>query len=180
MKVKPLSQSVIASMRETFTYEPDTGHIIRVKAEDHRRRHLIGKPCGSVSKTTGYIQLTHHKRSYMAHRVVFVLMTGEWPTDVVDHINRCKTDNRWANLRLCNRTESSTNISISRRNKTGVRGVQYWPERDRWIAMIHANGKKHWLGSFKTKEEAVAARIAGGLKHHGEFPGEVIKSEAAR
>lgn len=175
MKIKTVGQDVIASMRETFRYEPETGHVIRIKPEDPRRSNRVGKPAGHINKNDGYMQMLHKGKSYLVHRVVFALMTGEWPTASVDHINRNRADNRWSNLRLCNHTESSTNISVSRRNKTGVRGVQYWPQRDRWVAMIHAHGKKHWLGSFETKEQAIVARIEGGRRIHGEFAGQIFK-----
>lgn len=175
MNIKPLPPEVISSMKETFRYEPETGHIIRLKADDYHRSHLIGKPCGCVSNTTGYVMMTHHKRTYLAHRVAFVLMTGEWPISYVDHINRCKTDNRWENLRLCSHAQSSTNISLPKNNHSGARGVYFYPGRNRWVSFLSVGGKRIWLGSFLTQQEAIAARIAGGERHHGEFAGELVK-----
>lgn len=42
-------------------------------------------------------------------------MTGDWPTQEVDHINRNKTDNRWYNLRDVPR-------SVNQKNRTNLGG----------------------------------------------------------
>jgi hypothetical protein len=40
---------------------------------------------------------------------------------------------------------------------SGVRGVSYVPDRDKWDAKISYNGRRVRLGRFATKEEAAAA-----------------------
>lgn len=40
---------------------------------------------------------------------------------------------------------------------SGIRGVSYVPDRDKWNASIGYNGRRVRLGHFDTKEEAAAA-----------------------
>ena len=49
---------------------------------------------------------------------------------------------------------------------TGV----HWRKRDSvWFATIGINGKQKWLGQFKTKEEAIKARLEAEYKYYNEF-----------
>lgn len=70
----------------------------------------------------------------------------------IDHINRNKLDNRKSNLRIIAHWENSHNRSKG----TGVRKPK---GRNKWYAQIYVNNKRIHLGCFKTKEEAMNARI---------------------
>lgn len=62
------------------------------------------------------------------------------------------------------------------RNKSGYVGV-YWVDRDqRWKAYIDFCGKRYWLGAYVSKEDAIAARIAGENQLRVEI--EQIKNES--
>jgi hypothetical protein len=79
-------------------------------------------------------------------------MTGEWPEGVVEHINRVRTDNRWANLRpQLNRL----NRAEYRNNTSGVKGVSWSKHRRKWIAEIGAKVKREAFSKF---EDAVRTR----------------------
>lgn len=74
----------------------------------------------------------------------------------VDHINRNRLDNRKANLRFLTPQENTWNIGTGKKNKSGVVGVS--TQRGKWVATIGDNGKKHYIGIYNTKEEAIQAR----------------------
>lgn len=88
---------------------------------------------------------------------------------VVDHINQNKADNRKGNLRLCSRSENNMNRPLFSSNKFGIAGVYYETGRGRWVANIVCNHKRTTIGRFKTKEEAVVARLAKEAELFGEF-----------
>lgn len=73
---------------------------------------------------------------------------------VVDHINGDPLDNRRSNLRLVPHAINCMN-SKNRKNKSGLRGVA----KKRWgyEAHISINNKLHYLGTFKTADEASEA-----------------------
>jgi hypothetical protein len=90
----------------------------------------------------------------------------------IDHINGDKLDNRRANLRVVTPSVNQVNRKRTNRNNTsGVRGVDFAPSVSAakpWRAQITSQGKNHYLGLFRTKEEAVAARKAAEVKFYGE------------
>ncbi len=88
---------------------------------------------------------------------------------IVDHISRCKLDNRKSNLRVCSAAENHKNTKLSIKNTSGYRGV-YWSKiRQKWIAEITINYKGINLGGFYTKAEAAKVRNEAALKYHKEF-----------
>lgn len=121
----------------------------------------------------GYNQLCIDGRSYRAARVAWLWVTGEWPPETVDHRNRDRTDDRWANLRLATVTENLRNQGPQKKNRTGYRGVCFLPRDGRYRAMLQSqvNGRKSgiFIGMFDTAEEASAAYLRKAAEVYGEF-----------
>nr|WP_227662621.1 MULTISPECIES: AP2 domain-containing protein [Listeria]UCK61648.1 hypothetical protein pLIS47_00086c [Listeria ivanovii]UCK61773.1 hypothetical protein pLIS50_00086c [Listeria seeligeri]UCK61913.1 hypothetical protein pLIS52_00066c [Listeria seeligeri] len=57
------------------------------------------------------------------------------------------------------RISSISNKKIRSDNKSGHTGVAF--KDNKWVARICVSGKEHHLGTFNTKEEAIAARKKG-------------------
>lgn len=64
----------------------------------------------------------------------------------------CKENCRWASLEL-----QSINKGLFSNNTSGYAGVSKTPY-DSWVAVIHSKGNTIYLGSFKSKEDAINAR----------------------
>lgn len=104
-------------------------------------------------------------RLYLAHRLAFLYMTGEFPQFQVDHIDRTKTNNRWANLREATGAQNKQNTKHSMpRNTTGLLGVSR--SLKRYIARIQSGGKSIYLGTFQTALGAHAAYRKAKKIHH--------------
>ena len=54
-------------------------------------------------------------------------------------------------------------------SKSGVTGVFYDQSKDRWRAEIMFQGKRHYLGRFRTEQEAVDARKQAEIQMHEPF-----------
>ena len=92
---------------------------------------------------------------------------GERPLDkTLDRIDGTKNYSQ-SNCRWATTTEQARNVSISRRNTSGVLGVHYRASRKKWGATIGLNGKCKDLGSFDKKEDAVTARKQAVEKYWG-------------
>jgi len=94
----------------------------------------------------------------------------------IDHKNGNKLDNRRDNLRICSHAENSKNRKIQVNSTSGYKGVTLHVEHlpsgniyKNWTARITHNGKRIYLGGFKTPEEAGAAYAKKALELHGEF-----------
>ena len=148
------------ALKEALDYNPDTGiftwrHRDRVPKTINTR--FAGKPAGRVNVRHGYLELTVNYVMYRAHRLAWLYMTNEWPTDEIDHINRDKLDNRFCNLREATRSINSRNRAVMSNSQTGVKHVSYdsrlvSPYRVR----IRRKGQKINFGSYDTIEEAKA------------------------
>ncbi len=102
------------------------------------------------------------------HRQILGLAPGD-PREG-DHIRTKRTlDNRRSNLRIATHAQNGCNIEMRRRNTSGIRGVHKHPLANRWQAQIRANGKRIYLGLFKTKRAAAQAYREAAKLHHGEF-----------
>lgn len=135
-------------LRANFAYNPETGEIFRTTGE---RPGRVGHDGGAT-----YLQVCFGKKTLLAHRLAWVLMTGQWPRGQIDHINGDKADNRWANLRDVTPMENSQNMHRAKRNnRAGTLNVSKY-RSGKFIARLYRNGRSTYLGSFDTPEEATA------------------------
>jgi len=126
-----------------------------------------GTPAGR-SSVRNHKQIMIKGRAYGYHRIVYYLAYGVdsvgWE---IDHINGDPSDNRPENLRLADESQNKWNTGCQKRCKSGLRGIRarFWGASTRWEARYR--GK--YIGSFATKEEAIAAWEKVVKPHAGEF-----------
>lgn len=96
------------------------------------------------------------------HRFIVDAKKGE----TVDHINRDTSDNRRCNLRIITQQENSYNFSNYKTNTSGVQGVTWKKNNNKWCAQIQANKKKIHLGLFDDLEDAKNAYNDAKIKYH--------------
>lgn len=142
-----------------YHYLPETGEFFNAKGR------LVG------SYTRKYGRIFTKKGTLSLSRLAVYLMTGEWPKGEVDHINGDTHDNRWINLRVCNRGQNAKNRRKYVTNRSGYKGVYTSQHKDTvyYHAKIQADGKAIFLGSFPSAEEAHAAYCKAAIHHHKEF-----------
>ncbi len=105
-----------------------------------------------------------------AHRVAYEFCFGPIPVGkVIDHICHNKGCVNPLHLRLCTNSENVRNQKLHRDSTSGLKGV-CWSKKDRkWRAQIAKDGRRFYLGDFRSKEEAHAAYCEAAKRLHGEF-----------
>lgn len=154
-----------ARARKILAYDKQTG-VFRWRIA--RPRRPVGSIAGAIN-ARGSRLIWIDGQAHYASRLAFLIIDGEWPPEFVDHRNHNRADDRWSNLRKASRTENNRNRRCQRSSSTGLKGV--FPSRSgrRFRAAITVDGKRKWLGYFKTPLEASAAYRRAALEHHGEF-----------
>ena len=152
-------------LRELLHYDPETGHFTWIK---HRGRVAAGSRAGSI-RGEGYEQIMLGGKAYQSHRLAWLWTTGEWPATQVDHRNGMRNDNRWENLRLASHAENQWNTGVRADNASGFKGVSRPRGRAKWQAHINEGGRRKYLGSFDSPEEAAQVASAARQATRGEF-----------
>jgi hypothetical protein len=152
-------------LRELLNYDPNTG-IFQWRVD--RWRIKAGETAGCL-KTAGYVYIRVDGGQYLASRLAWLYMTGEWPVNTIDHRNGDTADNRWDNLRAADHSQQNANRRGRVDSLSGVKGVRYDARVGRWRARIKKNGKEQSLGSFATAADAQAAYARRARELHGEF-----------
>lgn len=157
--MKTLTQEKLKSLLD---YDPDTGVFTWKATRGHARK---GAPAGRVFNE-GYILISVAGKEYLAHRLAWLWMTGGFPPNCIDHINRVRTDNRFSNLRLATVAENSQNVREPG-NQAGATGVCQVGNRFR--ARIRVRNVEIHIGVFATKQEARDAYLEKKRELHGHF-----------
>jgi hypothetical protein len=124
-------------------------------------------PAGSVAGSLGqegYRVINFKRKIYLAHRVIWVLMTGEQPPDLLDHRDTDRANLRWANLRPATVSLNGANARQKSGHKKGAR-----KRGRRFVSTISFQGRSIYIGSFASEDEAHAAYLAKAKELFGEF-----------
>lgn len=157
--MKTLTQEKLKSLLD---YDPETGLFTWKITRGNARN---GATAGRLVNE-GYTMIGVGGKEYLAHRLAWLWMTGGFPPDCIDHINRVRTDNRFSNLRLATVAENSQNMREPG-NLAGVTGVCHCGNRFR--ARIAFKNKTIHIGLFATKSEAHAAYLEKKRELHSHF-----------
>lgn len=170
--MKPLCDLTAEFVRSILRYDEATGQLFwRDRADIPARinKRLAGTKAGCVAGPRGYIVIGIRGRVYLAHRLVWLIVTGEWPAGGLDHIDGNTLNNRFSNLRESDQTANNGNMRVPRHNRSGFKGVYRDRANGRWAAMIQYRGKKNFLGRFASAEEAARAYDRAAVEIYGEF-----------
>lgn len=159
----------IEYLHKRLRYEPETGKLFWRDCEEMPewwRARYAGTEAFTPDDGRGYRSGAIGGVKFKAHRVIWALHTGEWPSDQIDHLNGFRDDNRIINLRVVTSKENNRNASMQRNNTSGVCGVYWHKAAGKWKAQITVDGSYKHLGLFTAFEDAAEAR-AEALRQHG-------------
>lgn len=141
------SNLTVERLREVLDYNSNTG--IFIWKIDRKKTAMKGTTAGATNGS-GYRQISVDGEVYLAHRLAWFISFEEWP-ELVDHINRDRSDNRLDNLREVSQSINIHN-SANKPSKSGFRNAR--KVGNRYQSEIKVMGKSIHLGMFDTAEEA--------------------------
>ena len=146
-----------AALKSILDYDQDTGAFTwKVRLA---RRTEIGAVAGTINNR-GYIIITLYGKRYLAHRLAWLHIHGEFPLESIDHINGNVADNKLSNLRNVTQSANMQNQRNPRSDNTsGFLGVTYSKRNNKWQASIKLHGKNKTIGLYKTAELAHQAYL---------------------
>ncbi len=157
-------------LKAQLTYSPETGEFWWIESRKGRK---MDRPAGTISNF-GYriIMLNGHR--YVASRLAWLYMTGRWPAEECDHINRIRSDDRWVNLREASRSENAMNTQTRSDNSSGHRGICWDSQKLKWKVQISVKGEKRIQRHFSDFDSAVNFYRDTALSLFGEYEAEEI------
>lgn len=164
----PETSVTAETLRTILKYDPETGVFTRLTStKAYGGKREIGSVAGLLCPN-GRWYIGIEGRRYAAHRLAWLYMTGDWPSEV-DHRDADPLNNRWLNLREATRAQNNSNVKLKSHNTSGIKGVCWDKKRGLWLAQIAVNKRHMHLGRFASKDDATDAYRRAAFKHHGEF-----------
>lgn len=144
-------------------FEYKQGHLYW---KEKKGRRTAGSLAGT--KAQRYWQTCIDYVLYRNHRLIWVYHNGPCEGSI-DHINGDTFDNRIENLRECSSTQNQYNRKKSKSNTSGVKGVGWSAQKQKWRARIIVDGREFHIGFFDTLKDAECAIFQKRQQVHGVF-----------
>lgn len=142
-------------LMKCLEYNPETGIFIwKLRAA---AAITVGQIAG-CQRPDGYLAITLSGKQYLSHFLAWNYVHGDPGELEIDHINRIRSDNRIENLRLLNRSQNCMNVGMKKSNKSGVAGVFFHKQSQRWEFCARVNGSNKTIGRFARIEDAIHAK----------------------
>ena len=134
--------------------------------KSRKGRRIAGTLAGTASNH--YHQICINYTLYRTHRIIWAYHYG--PSQLsIDHINGNSFDNHIENLRECTNAENQYNRKKSKNNASGVKGISWSKQKQKWRGRILFDGKEFHIGFFEKLQEAKKAIEQKRTILHGVF-----------
>ena len=152
-------------LRDRFEYRD--GVFTYRKQVGNRR---AGQVAGCLHRVLGryYVHVTNPawgRKLFLRSRLVWLWHTGALPCSELDHINGNQADDRIENLRDAGQAENMKNLTLYKKNKTGLHGVWWRDESQKYQVRIGVHGKLICLGHFDNLLDAACARKSAETRY---------------
>ena len=117
--------------------------------------------------SNGYKYIIINEKHYLLHRVNYYIHNPEWDiydnskNNLIDHIDRNRSNNHISNLRVANHSENHQNRD--------AKGYSYNKTTNKYHAQIKTNGIQKYLGCYDTPKEAREVYLKYKKEHHSYY-----------
>ena len=142
----------LESLRAKLFYDQETGVFTWTdKATPAQKGKVAGQ-----AMLSGYYRLGFEKQDYYQHHLAWYYVTGLWPQEQIDHIDRNRGNNAFANLREATNQENAQNSKVG----------QVYKYNSKWAAQLTHNGQLIYLGVYACFGKALKIRNAKKRELH--------------
>ena len=165
--------------RQLLDYRAETGELIwKVRALEmfahckHPARACavwnakFGGAIAGCAREDDYWVVRIINRLYLGHRIIWLIVYGEWPQDELDHRFGVEKGDKIDNLRPATRSQNMQNCKMRSDNKSGHIGVSWSKAASKWGARIKIGNRYTHLGLFDDPKDASLAYLEAKKKHH--------------
>lgn len=153
------------NIRLYLSYNADTGVFTWTKSPSNC---VTAGNVAGVRRKDGYVKINFKNKAYLAHRLAWWYVHGEFPTDILDHIDRDKSNNKITNLRVSSKIKNAQNINVNNtRAVSGLAGA--FKARTAWSSKLKIGDTLIRLGTFKTPEDAHKAYMKAKQELHKDY-----------
>ncbi len=152
-------------LRSQLLYKSETGEFWWIATQKGRD---LSRQAGTFNNF-GYRVIMLNGHRWVASRLAWFYMTGNWPVNEIDHIDRNNSDDRWSNLREATRSENACNTGTRSDNSSGHRGVTWDRQKLKWKVQISVKGGKRIQKHFRNIDDAVSFYKSKAQELFGEF-----------
>ena len=110
------------------------------------------------------VKVDGKQRTELLHRIIIGTVGKE-----TDHIDGDGLNNQRSNLRVCTHGQNMRNRKVQCNNQSGVKGVTFEKNSNKWQTRICIEDQRIYLGTFTCLEDAAKAYDAAAVKYHGQF-----------
>jgi hypothetical protein len=126
-------------------------------------RYYKGKNIAIVKTGDSYLSVVLYKdgakKMWLLHRLVATtFLENEYDKKYVNHKDKNKHNNCVDNLEWVSAIENNCHMQQHRNNTSDYPGVYLHIDKKKYKSQINHNGKRFYLGTFDTEQEAYAAR----------------------
>lgn len=156
-------------LKSRLLYSPKRGKFYWILPPKNKA-NLLGEEAGveAVANNKKYYTIQIDGKKYKRGRLAYLYMTGEWPVEMIDHIDGDGTNDRWENLRSATVSENAFNHKSRAKKSSLPMGVRE-TGIGRYCARIGVNKRLITIGTFGTISEAKEAYQNARKVYYGEF-----------
>lgn len=159
-------------LSQCYGFQPDGSLYWRDRPKNHFQTEqawlswntrCFGKAIGSLDKQ-GYVQVALHCNGKVqrlhAHRIIMSLHLKRdlKRTEIVDHINQNRSDNRLQNLRLVDHSVNALNTPPRSNNTSGHKNISWCKQKGKWQVSCVLGGNRKHVGFYTELSVAVEAQ----------------------
>lgn len=127
-----------------------------------------GVQVGGCVNGKGYKKMGFKNKSYLVHRIVYLMFHGVLPK-IVDHVDNNKTNNKIENLRPASPSQNLWNASLRSINTSGCKGVSWHKKAKKWQVKLSVGRVLKHFGYFDDLDLADLVATEARVKYHGQF-----------